>query len=111
MAAAFRFRLRSDAREARWLEKRMNWRARWFGLPVGEQGLLISCTLYDGLGGYPDTDRLEDLKLARAIGKKRIAILDAEARGSAVRYVDGGWRRTAWRDAGQFVRFMMGGKI
>ncbi|HRJ01492.1 MAG TPA: glycosyltransferase [Hyphomonas sp.] len=111
MAAAFRFRLRSDTREARWVEARMNRRARWFGLPVGAQGLLAPRALYDALGGYPDTDGLEDLKLARAIGAKRIVLLDAEARSSAARYVDGGWRRTAWRDAGQFVRFMMGGKV
>ena len=111
MAAAFRFRLRSDAREARRVEARMNRRARWFGLPVGAQGLLVSRALYDQLRGYPDTDRLEDLKLARAIGKARMVLLDAEARGSAARYIEGGWRRTAWRDAGQFVRFMMGGKV
>lgn len=111
MAAAFRFRLRSDARCARWVEARMNRRTRWFGLPVGEQGLLVSRVMYDSAGGYPDTGGMEDLKLARAIGARRMVILDAEARGSAVRYEHGGWRKTAWRDAGRFARFIMGGKV
>lgn len=110
LAAAFRFRLRSDDRNARWVEARMNRRAMLFGLPVGEQGMLVPRQLYTSAGGYPEAAGMDDLIFARALGRRHIILLDAEARGSPARYEQGGWRRTVWRDTARFVRFLMGGK-
>lgn len=108
MAAAFTLKFRSDAREARWLEHRANRRARWMGLPYGDQGLLISRALYDEIGGYPEVALMEDLMIVRALGKRRLVILDAEARTSAAKYERDGWRKRAWRNAWLLARFLMG---
>lgn len=108
MAAAFRLKYRSDAPEARWLEARANRRARWLGLPYGDQGLLVSRALYKDVGGYPDVPLMEDVMILRAITKKRLVILDAEARTSAAKYERDGWRKRAWSNAWLLTRFLLG---
>lgn len=108
MAATFRLKLRSDAGEARWLETRVNHRARATGLPMGAQGLLVSRSLYEEVGGYADVPLMEDAVLAKAIGKRRLAFLDAEARASAADYERGGWHKRAWAEAWQLMRFRLG---
>ena len=108
MAAAFTLKYRSDAGAARWLEARANRRARWFGLPYGDQGLLITRTLYSEIGGYSDIPLMEDVRIVRAIGKARLVILAAEARTSAAKYERDGWRRRAWKNAWLVARYLMG---
>lgn len=109
-AAAFRLKYRSDARQARWLESRANRRARWLGLPYGDQGLLVSRKLYSECGGYRDVPLMEDVILVRAIGKRRLVILDAEARTSASKYERDGWRKRAWSNAWLLMRFLTGAR-
>jgi len=108
MAAAFTLKYRSDAGAARWLETRANRRARWFGLPYGDQGLLITRALYNEIGGYADIPLMEDVRIVRAIGKARLVILAAEARTSAAKYERDGWRRRAWKNAWLVTRYLMG---
>lgn len=107
-AGAFKLKFRSDAPQARWLEARANRRARWLGLPYGDQGLLISRTLYDEVGGFPDVPLMEDVMIVRAVGKRRLVILDAEARTSAAKYERDGWRKRAWSNAWLLTRFLLG---
>lgn len=109
-AATFTLKYRSDARAARWLEARVNRRTRLMGLPYGDQGMLISRKLYETVGGYADAPLMEDVMIARAIGKSRLAILSAEARTSAEKYERDGWRKRAWRNAWLLTRFLMGAK-
>jgi len=108
MAAAFTLKYRSDARAARWLERRASRRARWMGLPYGDQGLLISRALYEKAGGYSDVPLMEDVMIVRTLGKSRLVILDAEARTSAAKYERDGWRKRAWHNAWLLTRFLMG---
>ncbi|HAE27168.1 MULTISPECIES: TIGR04283 family arsenosugar biosynthesis glycosyltransferase [Hyphomonas] len=107
-AAFFELRYRSDARAARSLEKRANRRARMLGLPYGDQGLLISRKLYDEVGGYQDVPLMEDVMIVRAIGKRRLVQLNAEARTSAAKYERDGWRKRSWHNATLLTRFLLG---
>lgn len=107
IAAAFRLKYRSDARAARSAEARANRRARWLGLPLGDQGLLISRRLYDETGGYSDIAAMEDAEFARRIGKARLVFLDAEARVSAARHEAEGWGRVASQERADLIRFLM----
>ncbi|MEO1028576.1 MAG: TIGR04283 family arsenosugar biosynthesis glycosyltransferase [Pseudomonadota bacterium] len=107
-AAAFTLAFRSDARRARWLAGRANWRAHTLGLPYGDQGLLISRELYDEIGGYEDIPLMEDVSIIRRVGKKRLSILSAEARTSGEKYERDGWRRRAWRNVFLVVRYFLG---
>ncbi len=95
-AAAFRFTLDDPAPAARRLERLVAWRCARFGLPYGDQGLLLSRLFYGKVGGFRDLPLMEDVDLVRRIGKKRLTILPVAARTSANRYQQGGyWRRPA----------------
>ena len=109
-AAFFELHFRSDARAARGLEKRANRRARMLGLPYGDQGLLIPRKLYDEAGGYRDVPLMEDVMLVRAVGKRRLVQLNAEARTSAAKYERDGWNRRSFRNAVLITRFLLGAK-
>ena len=87
------FRLRFDAAEpgARRVETLAAWRCRTFGLPYGDQGLLISRAHYEGLGGFRPLPLMEDVDLVRRIGRDNLVLLDADAVTSAARYRREGW--------------------
>lgn len=107
-AATFQLAYRSDAKNARWLERRANWRARTLGLPYGDQGLLISRRLYDEVGGFQDVPLMEDVVIVRAIGKDRLSFLPSIARTCPKKYEKDGWRKRGWRNAVLTIRFMTG---
>lgn len=107
-AAAFTLAYRSDAAEAQWLARRANRRARWLGLPYGDQGLLIHRDLHDAVGGYPDQPLMEDVAIIRAIGRRRLVLLSAQARTSAAKYERDGWRRRAYSNAWLLIRYLLG---
>jgi len=106
-AAHFRLAFRSEARAARIVAAWANLRSRLFGLPYGDQGLLISRTLYEAVGGFPDQPLMEDVAMARALAG-RLAALSVEARTSAARYEAEGWLRRGGRNLRTFLRYRMG---
>lgn len=85
-AATFRLRFDDTGAAARRLERMVAWRVRRLGLPYGDQGLLISRRLYQAVGGYRDLPLMEDVDLARRLGRRRLVPLDAVAETSAERY-------------------------
>lgn len=85
-AAYFRFALDDTARAARRLEAAVLLRNRCFGLPYGDQGLLVHRGLYDATGGYRHIELMEDVDLVRRIGRRSLVMLDTKAVTSAVRY-------------------------
>lgn len=90
-AAAFRFALDDADPRARRIERGVAWRGRRLGLPYGDQGLLIARRFYWALGGHPAIPVMEDVALARRIGRRRLAILEHRAITSAARYRRDGW--------------------
>ncbi len=85
-AAAFRFAVDQKGFAPRLLEGAVAVRNRLMKLPYGDQGLLISRSFYDELGGYSNRRIMEDVDLVRRIGGRRIEILSARAVTSAARY-------------------------
>jgi rSAM/selenodomain-associated transferase 2 len=95
-AAAFRFALDDERPAARRLEAIVAWRCAKFGLPYGDQGLLLSRRFYGRVGGFRDLPLMEDVDLVRRIGRRRLSMLAVAARTSARRYREAGyWRRPA----------------
>ncbi|MGB0631147.1 MAG: TIGR04283 family arsenosugar biosynthesis glycosyltransferase [Alphaproteobacteria bacterium] len=90
-AAVFAFALDDPLPQARRMERLVNWRSRVLGLPYGDQGLLISRTFYETLGGFNPIPLMEDVDIVRRIGRKNLTVLDAAAVTSADRYRRGGW--------------------
>ena len=78
-AGVFRFALEDFGGEARRAEATANLRAALFGLPYGDQGLLIPKRLYQKLGGYRALADMEDADLVRRIGRRRLVFLRSRA--------------------------------
>lgn len=97
-AACFRFRLDAAERRARLVEAGVALRVRTLGLPYGDQGLLVSRSLYDAAGGYRPLALMEDVDLVRRIGARRIERLGVDAVTSAERWRSGGWLRRSGRN-------------
>lgn len=90
-AAYFRLAFDDDSPAARRVARFANWRAKAFGLPYGDQGLLIAAPFHRRLGGYRPLPLMEDVDLVRRIGKARLVELDAVAVTSAARYRQDGY--------------------
>lgn len=106
-AACFRLKFDDTSLMARLTASWANLRTRLFGLPFGDQGLLIPRDLYQWCGGYPDQPLMEDLALARAL-KRRITLLDCAAITSSARYRDQGWLRRGARNLWLQARYFAG---
>ncbi|HEY9040038.1 MAG TPA: TIGR04283 family arsenosugar biosynthesis glycosyltransferase [Roseovarius sp.] len=103
------FRLSFDAQGAapRIVAGWANLRARLFHLPYGDQGLLISRADYDAAGGYPDIPLMEDVALARRLGR-RLRMMPLAVRTSAARYRRDGWARRGARNLWLLARYLAG---
>jgi rSAM/selenodomain-associated transferase 2 len=82
-AGYFRLRLDSPRRAVRVLELFVRLRCRLAALPYGDQGLLIGRDLLAAAGGVPDLALMEDVALARRLGRHRLQALAADAVTSA----------------------------
>jgi len=90
----FDFALDDTAPAARRLESIVAWRCRVLALPYGDQGLLISRSLYRAVGGFAPLPLMEDVDLVRRLGRRRLARIGARCISSPRRYRRGGyWRR------------------
>jgi len=67
-----------------------NFRARWLGLPYGDQGLLISQSLFKRTGGFPDIPLMEDVAIAKKL-RGKLTALPAFIETSADKYRQDGW--------------------
>lgn len=108
LAAAFSFRLDDDTAAARWLEHLVAWRCAFFGLPYGDQGLLIRRARYEEIGGYRPLAFLEDVDLVRRQGRRRITMLNAVATTWSVRYRRTGYFRQGLRNILLVILFFGG---
>ncbi|MDX2142016.1 MAG: TIGR04283 family arsenosugar biosynthesis glycosyltransferase [Rhodospirillaceae bacterium] len=93
-AAAFRMTLDDERPAARWVEWIAATRTRILALPYGDQGLLISRRLYDTVGGFRPIAIMEDVDIARRLGRKRIHLFQSAVVTTAERYRKHGfwWR-------------------
>ncbi|MBA3527331.1 MAG: TIGR04283 family arsenosugar biosynthesis glycosyltransferase [Pseudomonadota bacterium] len=104
--ACFRLRLDDQAWQARVIELAVAFRTRWFGLPYGDQGLLISREHYERSGGFRPLPLMEDVELLQRIG--RPVMLDAEALTSAERWRRDGWARRSLRNLACYWLWRLG---
>ena len=74
-AGAFSLRIDGAGRRLRWVERAANWRSRILELPYGDQGFFLKAELFRSLGGFPELPLMEDLEMARRVGRRgRIAV-------------------------------------
>ncbi|MGO8915192.1 MAG: TIGR04283 family arsenosugar biosynthesis glycosyltransferase [Stellaceae bacterium] len=107
-AAYFRLRLDDAAPAARRLEAAVRWRCRALALPYGDQGLLLPAALYRALGGFRELPLMEDVDLARRLGRDRLVPLAADAVTSAERYRRDGYIARPLRNLGCLALYFLG---
>ncbi len=105
--AWFRLRFDDGSLPARLVAGWANLRARVLALPYGDQGLLIARSEYDAVGGYPDIPLMEDVAMARRLGR-RMRGMPATALTSAERYRRDGWLRRGARNLTLLARYFAG---
>jgi rSAM/selenodomain-associated transferase 2 len=106
-AAAFRLRFDAGGMAARLAAGWANLRTVIFGLPYGDQALLVSRRDHDAAGGFRDIPLMEDVALARALGG-RIALLPLAVTTSAARYRREGWLRRGGRNLWLLALYLCG---
>jgi rSAM/selenodomain-associated transferase 2 len=98
-AAAFRFALDDDGLMPRLLERLVGLRCFVLALPYGDQGLLISRSLYGKLGGFRPLPLMEDVDLLRRLPRSRRLMLQSRAVTSAQKYRSQGYLARMSRNA------------
>jgi len=96
-AATFRFALDDAGMKPRMLERLAALRFLATRLPYGSQGLLIPRRLYAEVGGFEAIPLMEDVAMARAIGRSRITMLRSRAVSSATSYRQSGYTARSLR--------------
>jgi rSAM/selenodomain-associated transferase 2 len=107
-AAVFRFRLADSGFRPRLLESAVALRCKFFALPYGDQGLLISRKLYDAVGGFAPIPLMEDVDFVRRLGRRRIAMLKTAAVTSAERFRRDGYVRRSLSNLSCLVSYYRG---
>lgn len=107
VAAAFRLRFRARGVRPAWVAGWANLRSRVFGLPYGDQGLLLPRAAYERAGGFPDIPLMEDVALVRALPGRPV-LLPSVAVTGAERYISGGWFRRGGRNLWTLTRYLTG---
>ncbi len=97
IAGAFDLAIDSDSAALRLIEKCVAWRSRKRRMPYGDQGLFLSRSTFEELGGFPEMPALEDYEFLRRLRRRgEIAIAPLSAVTSARRWRERGiWRTTA----------------
>lgn len=106
-AAWFQLAFRARGIDARWVAGWANLRSSLFGLPYGDQGLLVSRRMYQQVGGYPDQPLMEDVALVRAL-KGQLTGLPATATTGAERFQRKGWLRCGAQNMWTLARYFAG---
>lgn len=106
-AGWFRLKFRADGVMPRVVAFVANRRSAVLGLPYGDQGLLISRSVLESVGGVPDFPLMEDVALARRL-KGKLQRIEADALTSAERYERDGWFRRPTQNIGTLLRYFIG---
>ena len=119
-AGAFQFALEGDGERARrgvdldWklqmLERGVEWRCRWLGMPYGDQGMFITRYSYEMVGGYDPIPLMEDVSMVKKLRRHGLAmhILPHPIYSSNRRWErDGFWTNTV-RNLFILFAFLMG---
>lgn len=106
---AYYFKLQFDAVgfAAWWVAKWANLRSKIFTLPYGDQGILIHKNLLASIGDYPTAPLMEDVILARKLGR-RLTALPITITTSAEKYITQGWLRRGVRNLALLFQYLLG---
>lgn len=103
-----RLRFDSPRKRARFAELMVHARCVMFGLPYGDQSLLVHRALLAAVGGVPMLKLMEDVALARRLGRRRLASMPLVVTTNAAAYERDGWLRRSAANLRRLVLFLIG---
>mgnify|MGYP001546000193 CR=1 FL=1 len=106
-AAVFRFALDDFGTGARRLEKLVALRCWLFGLPYGDQGLLISRRFYRKIGGFRSMPLMEDVDIVRRLGARNIVMLRTRAVTSSAKFRERGYFARSAKNLGLLTLYFL----
>jgi uncharacterized protein len=107
--AVFRFAVDLPPAGKRFIEAGQALRQALYGLPYGDQGLLVRRDLFFTVGGFPEIPLLEDVALLRLLRRRaRVRVLPAAIVTSGRRYRRGGVLRTWLRHTAIITLYFAG---
>lgn len=93
------------------IEQGNYWRARVQKLPYGDQGIFVSRSIYDAVGGMPKIPLMEDFEFSQRVSRNgRIEILKGPLHVDARRWSEVGPIRQTLRNWSIALRYRMGVK-
>jgi rSAM/selenodomain-associated transferase 2 len=107
-AASFRFAIDDEGMLPRLIETLASVRTSLLKLPYSDQGLLIPRALYDEVGGFGPLPVLEDVDLARRIGRRRLTVLNVRAVTSGEHFLRDGFLGRALRSQACLGLYLIG---
>lgn len=109
VGGAFRIKLLSDKLHYRLIEKGINFRAKVFNLPYGDQGLFVKRSIFESLKGFREMPICEDLDFICRLKKcGKITILNGEILSSIRRWKNNGILKTALRNQLLLASYILG---
>jgi rSAM/selenodomain-associated transferase 2 len=107
--AVFRFAIDLPPAGKRFIEVGQALRQALYGLPYGDQGLLVRRELFFAVGGFPEIPLLEDVALLRRLRRRSpVRVLPAAILTSGRRYRRGGVLRTWLRHTAIIALYFAG---
>jgi rSAM/selenodomain-associated transferase 2 len=109
VGGSFRFALDSPARWARWIERGVRLRVRFFDLAYGDQALFARRRVFEELKGYKDIALMEDVDFIRRLRQRgRLEHADVPALTSARRWERDGWVTRTVENVALLLLFLAG---
>jgi len=109
VGGAFKIKLLSDKLLYRLIEKGINFRAKIFKLPYGDQGLFVKRSIFESLEGFREMPICEDLDFVCRLKKYgKIIILNEEILSSIRRWRNNGILKTSLRNQLLLASYILG---
>jgi len=107
-AGYFAMKFASQGVAPRLVEFLVGLRSFFLRLPYGDQGLLISRSHYEEIGGFAPLVLFEDVDIIRKIGRKRLTWVKCNILTDASKYERDGYFRRGWRNIKLARRYFKG---
>lgn len=96
IAGAFELAIAGQEKSLRFIERMVNWRARFLSLPYGDQALFLKTSIFQEMGGFSTLPIMEDFEFIQRLKKRgKIAIATTKVITSSRRWQKlGVWKTT-----------------